>query len=580
MKKVFLSLIVILFALSCQKDKTPDFSQPGVGIPKFASSPLNGSVAGIVVNENNLPVANAQVVVASTVYTTDNRGFFNTATLTLDKYISTVKVTMPGYFTAYRSFSANATKNYVSIKLIPKTLAGSFLSSTAGSITLTNGSSINFQPNALNIKSTGVAYSGNVKVYAAYIDPTAEDIGTRVPGSMMAEDANHFYVLRSTGMIAVELESAGGEPLQLITSRPAILKLAIAPSVISKAPAIIDTWSLDGRGIWIKEGTATKNGNMYEFTVSHFSFWNCDVPINAIYLILNIKNQTGNNLINTPVSLTSSTSFGTRWGNTDSLGFVSGMVPKDETLEMKVFGSNYSCSMPFYTQNMGPFAVNTQLNIITTLPVINSVTITGSAVNCAGAPLQNGTLIIHVGLYTLSYASITNGAFNITLPTCSTITSADLIAIDNVTQQQSASITLPVTGSTLNAGTISACGIYTNQFINYTVDGTNFIINGINLNANLSAYSMGNRTGIFAYDQSNSNRISFLVNGGAVGTFSVLPDSLQVNAFTWGLPQPTSTATFTSYGPVNQYLEGSFNIPFQATGMIHTLTGTFRIRRQ
>lgn len=578
MKKVLLSALVLATAfISCQKDiSAPDM--PNIGVPKLAAAPLIGSVAGIVVDENNNAVANAQVTVAHTVYATNNKGFFNTAALTLDKNISTVKVKVPGYFTAYRSFSASATKNYVSIKLIPKALTGSFSSSAAGQISLPNGSSISFQANGVNVKSSGAAYSGTVNVYAAYIDPTTADFGAKVPGSMMAEDATNFYTLRSTGMMAVELESAAGEPLQLAAGKSASMKLSIPAALLSKAPATIDTWSLDDRGVWMKEGVATKNGSTYEFQASHFSFWNCDVPTSAVYLVLNLKDQNSNNLVNIPVTLTSSTTFGTTAGLTDSLGNVHGYVPKNESLELKAYAGYYFCNNPFYTQTIGPFAANAALNIVGQFTNSNLWTVSGTATDCSGANVVNGTAIIYSGYYQ-SYVSITNGSYTATLPSCIPITSISVIVRDNVAQQQSATVTVPVTGNTTNISNISACGITTDEFINYTVDGTNYSINNWNSGGNLYAYAAGASSNLYAYNQLTSDRLSFVAGGNTTGTHVILTDSLTVNSFVNPQTQTGSTATFTTFGPVGQYLEGSFTIPFAATGSIHTLTGTFRMKR-
>jgi hypothetical protein len=60
--------------------------------------------------------------------------------------------------------------------------------------------------------------------------------------------------------------------LQLIT-------VDIPPSLEGTAPATIPLWYYDdATGLWKEEGTATKQGDKYVGSVSHFSDWNCDVP--------------------------------------------------------------------------------------------------------------------------------------------------------------------------------------------------------------------------------------------------------------------------------------------------------------
>ncbi len=293
---LFIAFCFLISLLSCKKgiDTNGPLPVSDNSFPIPAASPVTGRITGIVVDENNTPVQQAEVKLNGSIYHTDSKGFFHISNTQLDKYISTITVTKGGYFKAYRSFSASASRNYISIKLIPKSLTGSFDAASGGNINLANGTQIGLPANGFVIKSSGATYAGTVRVYAAYIDPTASDFGASVPGSMMARNDNRMYVLQSTGMVAVDLESSTGEALQLASGKTASVKLPIPPTLISKAPQEIDTWSLNEQGIWVKEGTATKNGNQYQFQVTHFSFWNCDVPSQAIFLTLNVHNQNGN----------------------------------------------------------------------------------------------------------------------------------------------------------------------------------------------------------------------------------------------------------------------------------------------
>jgi hypothetical protein len=239
MKRTLLSVIaagtlLIAGLLSCQKELSNESGvvvTPGTGSPIPAATPVQGSVSGVVTDENDAPVANAAVTVAGTMYFTNSRGFFNSPAVILDKYFSTVQVIKPGYFKAIRSFCANATRNYVAIKLIPKTLAGNFASGTGGKVTLGNGTELNFTASSIVDKSSGTPFTGNVRVYSSYIDPTSGDISARVPGSFVGQDGSKMYALASAGMLAVELESDAGVPLQLATGKTAAVKLFIPASL-------------------------------------------------------------------------------------------------------------------------------------------------------------------------------------------------------------------------------------------------------------------------------------------------------------------------------------------------------------
>jgi hypothetical protein len=367
-----ISLTLLLVGCSKNMDTTEPIPNPpgdGFGIP--APSPLRGDVSGQVLNENNIPVAGAEVLLGGSVYQTNAEGFFAMTNVNLDKYVSTITVNKAGYFKALRSFSATTGRNYLNIKLIPKTVSGTIDASSGGNVALSNGTQISFQGNGMIVKATGAAYTGTVRVSSAYIDPTRDDIASIVPGSFMAQDATNMYVLQSAGMIAVDLESTSGEPLQLASGKPATMRLPIPASLQASAPSQIDTWSLDDRGIWKKEGTATKVGNNYELQASHFSFWNVDVPYNAIYLTLNVTNQNAQPLINTLVRLripNNSTWWSTTTGLTNSNGVVSGLVPANIGLEMSIHNGSFQCGSAFFTQNIGPFSSDTTLNITATVP--------------------------------------------------------------------------------------------------------------------------------------------------------------------------------------------------------------------
>ncbi|RYF43459.1 MAG: hypothetical protein EOO27_44290, partial [Comamonadaceae bacterium] len=57
-----------------------------------------------------------------------------------------------------------------------------------GDATLSNGSKVSLPANGIVDAATGAAYTGSVKVYAAYIDPSSQDIAQVIPGSLTAND--------------------------------------------------------------------------------------------------------------------------------------------------------------------------------------------------------------------------------------------------------------------------------------------------------------------------------------------------------------------------------------------------------
>jgi hypothetical protein len=577
---VLLSVIII----SCQREVKTDMplSTPGAVINP---TPVTGSLTGKVMDENNVAVAGATVKTGNSTTTTDSRGLFRFSNIQLDKYAALVTVEKSGYFKAFRTFSASANAvNFLKMKLVPKILAGTIDAAAGGSLGLPDNSRITLPASAVVIKSNNQPYSGNVKVYAAVIDPTSPDIAQTVPGSFQANDANNYRVLlKSYGMLAVELEGSGGEQLQIASGKTAKLRFAIPSSLRATAPSAIALWSIDETtGLWKEEGSAAKTGEYYEADVSHFSFWNCDISIPTIYLEMTIVTAEGP-LPFTQVKITRINNGGSSHGYTDSAGHVGGLVPKNEPLLLEVMNT---CNQPVYSQNIGPFSSNTNLGTITvTIPPLSSLQITGSAVACSNQPVTNGNALIYVdGI--LYNQPISNGNFSLTITRCNNSTvQVEVIAIDNAANQQSNAWTGTATTGTLNTGAITACGTSSVSYIDYTVDGSNFSLSTANAGDSITTYGANGTTqqatAVFGFRISQPNiNISFYTLGAAVGTFPL--QFLTVNQYDSVALVLPFNVTFTSYGAPGQFIEGNLSgqIRELANNALHTVTANFRVRRQ
>lgn len=533
--------------------------EPGSPFAIPAASPVTGSISGLVVDENDIPVNGASVNYGSTSETTDARGMFSFNNVTLDKYTTTVTVTQPGYFKAFRSFSATPSRNFVSIKLLPKTLSGTVSSNTAGTVNLPNGAEIGIQANSMIVKATGAAYTGQVKVFASYIDPTSADISSVVPGSFIGRDANNLYNLQSAGMIAVDLESPSGEPLQLATGTTASIKLPIPSSLLNKAPSTIDTWSLNDQGVWKKEATASRSGDYYQMQVTHFSFWNCDVPANAIYLTLHIQDQSGNALTNMLVSLTvpnNTTWWATTYGITDSMGNVSGLVPANQELVFNAYPNIYNCNSSVNTQTIGPFSANTSLTVTASIAAAQTFTVSGTATGCNSQPLQNGTAIIHSDLYNYIYVPVINGNYSGSLLHCASINAVSVTVIDNSSGAQASTGDVAVSGNAVVLPVINVCGTQTQTAIFVFGNGQG----SCNVQTSSGTYMAG--TPLNA-----NNIVGVSVNVSVPGTYNITTTTL--NGITF-----SASGVFTTIGTQTVFLSGSGTPLAGGSNTFQTISGT------
>jgi len=581
-------LVISISLLSCQKEVKND--NPGTGGSTGAGTvvnptPVQGTVTGKVVDNSNNAVAGAAVKAGSNTTTTDSRGLFRFNNIQLDKYSAVITVEKSGFFKGYRVFSASPNNtNFVKLKLVPKTLIGSIDAVAGGSVSLPDNSKITLPASGIVVRSNNQSYSGSVKVYAAVIDPTSADIAQIVPGSFQGTDAaNNRVTLKSYGMLAVELEGNSGEQLQIAAGKTAKLKFTIPSSLRSTAPATIPLWSIDETtGLWKQEGNATKGTDYYEGDVSHFSFWNCDVSTPTIFLELNLKTVEGS-LPFTQVKITRVNSGGATYGYTDSTGHVGGLVPKNEPLLLEVFSN---CNQPVFSQNIGPYSSNTNLGTITvTIPPINYLQITGSAVNCSNQPVINGNAMIYYDGH-LYNKPISNGSFSLTVTRCSNSNATiEVVVVDNIGNEQSSIWSGSASSGTASTGTLSACGTSSVSFFNYTLDGTNYSLSTATTDSFF--VSTGNATSqpatlIMAFKKSQPNiNIDFYTQGGAVGTFPLMfmtANQYEDSSITLVTP---FNITFTTYGSVGQFIEGNFTGQFREklNNNLHNVSATFRVRR-
>jgi len=581
------SLFISLFILSCQKEVRTDNPATGGGTGTVVSpTPVQGNVTGKVIDNNNIAVAGATVKAGSNTTTTDSRGLFRFNNIQLDKYSAVITVEKTGFFKGYRVFSASANNtNFVKLKLVPKALIGSIDAAAGGSVSLPDNSKITLPASGVVIRSNNQSYTGSVKIYAAVIDPTSSDISQIVPGSFQGTDANNYRVtLTSFGMLAVELEGNSGEQLQIATGKTAKLRFTIPSSLRSTAPATIPLWSVDETtGLWKQEGNATKGADYYEGDVSHFSFWNCDVSSQTVFLEMTIVTAEGP-LSHVQVKLTRPNGSSS-YGYTDSSGHVGGLVPKNEALTLQVVNT---CNQAIFTQNVGPFSVNTNLGTITvTIAPINTLHITGSAVNCSNQPVTSGNVLVYFEGH-LYNRPITNGNFSLNITRCSNSTgSVEVVAVDNVANQQSSS---PWTGSastgTVNTGAISACGVSSVSFINYSIDGTNYSLSTATAGDSITNYGSGTSgtnqtaTGVSGFRIGQPNmKINFATQGAAIGTFTL--NYLSVNQYDSITLVAPFNINITTYGAPGQFIEGNFTGQIREilNNNLHTVSATFRVRR-
>jgi hypothetical protein len=589
---LMIAALILSHLISCQKPLSDERVPTPISSSVDLTTKVSSTVSGFVTDENDVAVQSAAVKVGSRVATTDKYGFFEVKNEQVVKNAATVTVTVPGYFTGIRTYIAEQNKSaFVRIKLIPKTNSGNFSGSTGGSVILTNGLKISLPANAVANAITGSVYTGTVNVASSWLNPAAADLDRIMPGDLRALDAaGGFKQLITYGMAAIELTGSGGEKLQVATGKKATLSFPILLAQAGSAPANIPLWYFDEAvGLWKEEGSAVKNGNNYEGEVSHFSFWNCDVPANFVQVNMTVKDSKGSPVAYSQVKISRVSNPGSAaFGYTDSSGYVSGAVPSNEQLKLEIFSAS-ACGTPIHTQTFTTASTNLSLGVITINTTTGLATITGTATTCANTPVLNGFIIMKKGNQYYRFPLSNTGSFNFTTILCNNATTAvQLIAEDITGGQQSNPSNYSIVGGNNVLGNLQACGVTTQQFLNLTINGISHNYTAPVDSLTLRPEQSGNTISNFYLGAARmvspyqNTYIAWSGQGIALGsTQPLIMFATQVMNDSTTMMAPINV-NITELGIAGQFVSGNFTGAFKGaapTNTVYNVTCSFRVRR-
>ena len=574
------SLLLLLFLSSCRKDinlKETTETTPNPTVESYvpAVDLVNGSVIGFIVDENNQPVAEATVKLNNNTFTTDDYGHFFVEDQSMNALGALVSVEKNGYFQGSRRFFPTEGKqSRIKIQLLEKTFNHTFNTSSGGTITLDEGAAVAFSANSIKTES-GDAYNGNVNVAIKWMNPSDLETLDQMPGNLQGIDGQVEQVALATyGMVAVELQGDAGEPLNIADGQTATLTMPVPNSMLSGAPATIPLWSYhEELGLWIEEATATLQGDQYVGEVTHFSFWNCDIPMDYVDLEMTLVDENNTPLNNYLVTLTLNTGnneLTSGSGYTNQFGNVSGFVPANQILDMEVF--DY-CGDILSSQQIGPFDVDTDIGeIVVTGIAANTTTITGNLLDCNGMEITNGVVIAEFnGHSVFQYTTTSN--FSMSFSSCNNTSTVNVTAanLDNLEQSGVLSATPNVS---TDLGDINVCGNQLTNYITITIDGTTAIFANVTVQAD----------SLFTYFQSVDPDQSHFVGVGFPGittgdyTNDVFMEGLFSSPLGWNYGEGTTFSSFL----VTQYdteVAGTFEgqVIDQTTGNTLPMSGAFNI---
>lgn len=497
LRTIFPLLLILVVISSCRKDK---LVVTETEIPPVVTVKYEIEVSGEVYNQLGEPISGASVNLGETFALTDDNGFF-TITGLANENKAILSIEKSNYFTGHPVFyPEEGVGQHVRVELMDRQAAGTFNPLTNDLKIVNYGDhKIDFG-NATLSDASGNAYSGNVNVYMAYLDPTSEDLADYMPGDLVGiNTANEAQILKSYGMLNVELEDDAGNPLTM-TGGEATMTMEIPSTLLGNAPASIPLWYFDTEtGNWMEDGQATLQGSQYVGTVTHFTLWNCDAPFDLVTISGTINTELSPSTFKIKV-IRPDGSFAITSLN-ESLRF-EGKVPADEELTLQVIDF---CGNIAYESAIGPYSDDQYVGVLdATATNLSILTISGTAVNCNSIPVNNGYAIISDGAGNTYFATCDNGYFETSVAWCST-NEVRITTYDHTENKVSETIVMDY-DLTVDAGSIVTCdeavaGIY---------------ISGPDVNLFFPAVGGGwqdNGMGVFEmsvlHDQGNGNKMFY-----------------------------------------------------------------------
>jgi len=588
-------LIVLLFILtSCQKDDSiSNDDNQNENIPdtfsEYFGNEISRDFLGSVIDKDHNPIEGVSISIGNETAVTDSNGVFIIRNATVNERFGYIKAEKAGYIHGSRSVVPSNGTNKVTIMLLEETVVGTVSSGSSDTVIADDGSSVSFDGNF--VKEDGTAYTGSVNVIMHHLDPTDEDMEDQMPGMLYAENEDGAErMLQTLGMLAVELRGSGGEDLNLAEGSTSEIKIPVDATLLGSAPATIPLWYFDeATGYWKEEGEATLQGNMYVGTVSHFSFWNCDIPAEAVTLCLTVVDEDDKELNNLYVTLTSET-YGTTSGNTNELGQVCGLVPSNETLILDIYSYAICGNTLLHTETIGPFTSDTITTIIVPdIPEFNEETVTGIFKDCDGDLITNGYVKISYGNQIFTDI-VTDGSFESNLLVCSQNNTFSIFGYDYMNYQTTGNINFTFDSPIIDVGSLSACNSVI-EFIEYAIDGGESISFTENLSASFDSEDIPWVYDVEVTDQDNCFQIlGNLTFPDYLGTyndyvfygeppqdygFRILGQCLNLNIW-----ENDIIYHITSVGEIGEYIDINFSGSFEDTnGIPHTIVGVAHVIR-
>ena len=381
---VCIGLCIMISFHSCHEDMVEEVEVIDTYIPYTI---YEVDVRGLISKPDGEPITEAELDFAGDKKFSDELGYFIFEGVGADTRNAILNITAEGFLPVTRLITVLSPNTiHLNITLTPIPDTESFDAEDGLVAVVSDEAQISFYPNGI-IKD-GAPFSGNVNLKSYHLAKDDDQLYERLPGDLIGIDQQQdLKILETYGMLYATLEDDEGNQLQPDPGLTAQLSIDIPTAYQARAPSEIPLWYFDEeRGLWIEEGKAIKQGNTYVGTVTHFSWWNIDIPLgNLVTICLQASDvSTGEVLKNSDILFSSEgIEFGVQTTNDDGKLCVS--LPANRVITLQL---GTTCQYVSST-DIGPFdEARDDVQVELGTNEAGSVTINGDFSDCAGQPLS------------------------------------------------------------------------------------------------------------------------------------------------------------------------------------------------
>jgi hypothetical protein len=302
------------------------------------------ALQGKVMDTSGNPLSGVKVTTGTASAISGNNGKFSFKEAEVINKRAVIKFEKSGYFTLTRS-GVKQNEMFIEAVMHPKgnsdiSIQTTFDTKDETTLKVPAGMEVKFPASSI-MRADGSAYSGTVRADMLYLDPNNENFTGMMPGGDLAaiRTDNSEVMLISWGMTDVVLTDESGKPLQIKNGSEAETTFPIPAGMQSNPPATIPLWSFnDAKGIWIEEGVATLQGNVYVGTTTHFSWVNLDEPARRVTIKGEVKDCEDKAVPYVKVTADQTSAY------TNSKGEFTVIVPEQTAVTVKVTANGGSDS--------------------------------------------------------------------------------------------------------------------------------------------------------------------------------------------------------------------------------------------